>query len=70
MHRSWSESWTEYTNLMSKDFGDVWAFSWGKGHPFILPGDNPNYQLKLRSKNQIVHSQFMAELQSTLSLLN
>ena len=32
--------------LMSKDFGEVWVFSWDKGCPFILPGDDPNYQLK------------------------
>ena len=55
---------------MSKDFDEVWAFSWDKGCLFILPGDNPNYQLKLRSKNQIVHSQFMSTLQSILALLN
>ena len=55
---------------MSKNFGKVWAFSWDNGCPFILPDKNPNHQLKLRSKNQIVHSQFMVALQSILVLLS
>ena len=55
---------------MSKDFGEVWGSSWDKGCSFILPGDNPNYQLKLSSTNQNVHSQFMAALQAILAILN